>query len=141
MDDYEGNRPPRRTNIEMILPRDLRQRMLRKEWDVTQNQIAAQVRTNIRIKNQRRTTVNNLDKSTKVEETVENARRVIANVFGSGSKKKMRELEELMKNSEKARQQTLGPELSRTCDESHPEVPMDLVEDETEKEEKHGGNE
>ena len=77
VEDYEDNRPPRRSNIEMVLPRDLRQRTLRKEWDVTQNQIAAAVRTNIKIKNQRRTTINNLGKSTKIEEAFDRARRYL----------------------------------------------------------------
>lgn len=61
----------------MILPRDVRQSMLRKEWDVTQNQIAAAVRANIKAKNQRRATINNLGKATKMEELLESAQRKV----------------------------------------------------------------
>ncbi|KAL7579500.1 hypothetical protein ACA910_007877 [Epithemia clementina (nom. ined.)] len=125
LDDYEDGRPPRRTNIEMILPRDLRQRMLRKEWDVTQSQIAAQVRTNIKIKNQRRTTVNNLDKSNKVEEAVESARKFLsAKVFRKGTEKELRALQEQMELAEKARKvaKLYGANTSKTVDESRPEL-------------------
>lgn len=57
----------------MVLPRSVRDRMLRKEWDIPQRQIAEAVRNNIKIKNQRRATVNNLNKADKMEELMENA--------------------------------------------------------------------
>jgi hypothetical protein len=71
LEDYEMNREPRRTHFEMVLPRDVRQQILRKEWDVSQQQIASAVRANIKIKNQRRATVNNLGKLTKIEELMD----------------------------------------------------------------------
>ena len=59
----------------MILPRSVRQEMLRKEWNVTQSQIANAVRNNIKVKNQRRATVNNLGKASKFEEMLESTQR------------------------------------------------------------------
>lgn len=45
------------------------------EWKVSQGQIAAAIRINIKAKNQRRRTVNNLGKMTKIEEIMESAQR------------------------------------------------------------------
>jgi len=59
----------------MVLPRKVRQDMLKKEWGVTQRQIADSVRNNVKVKNQRIATVNNLGKATKVEEAMESASR------------------------------------------------------------------
>lgn len=103
VDEYEDTRPPRRTNYEMILPRDIRQAMLRKEWGITQSQIAAAVRTNIKVKNQRRTTVNNLSKSSKLEEAFENAtRKVMKSLLLKNTNK---ELDKLEKQAQMAQQQ------------------------------------
>lgn len=86
----------------MILPRDIRQAMLRKEWGVTQSQIAAAVRNNIKVKNQRRTTVNNLSKSSKVEEAFENAtRKVMKGLLLRNSNKEFDKLEKQAKEAEK----------------------------------------
>lgn len=90
----------------MVLPRDIRQSMLKKEWDVTQGQIAAAVRANIKIKNQRRSTVNNLGKADKIEEMMESAGK---KVFRGLLMKKSsdREAEELLeRRAKQARQQT-----------------------------------
>lgn len=75
LEEFETTRPPRRSHFEMVLPRKVRQDMLRREWDVTQSQIAASVRRNVRVKNQRKSTVNNLGKATKMEEVWESAGR------------------------------------------------------------------
>lgn len=84
----------------MILPRDVRQGMLRKEWGVKQSEIASAVRNNIKVKNQRRTTVNNLSKSSKVEEAMENAtRKVMKGLFLKKSTDK--EVEKLLEASKK----------------------------------------
>ena len=63
MDDYERRRPERRSQEEMTLPRNLRQEILNEEWRVPQTQIVAAVRETVKVKQQRRTTVNNLDKN------------------------------------------------------------------------------
>lgn len=77
VNDYEAKRPPRRSHAQMVVPRDERTRMLVKEWNVPQLQVAAAVRRNIKIKSNRRQTVNNLGKVTKMEEAMESARRKI----------------------------------------------------------------
>jgi septal ring factor EnvC (AmiA/AmiB activator) len=75
LDDYENSRPARRSHFEMVLPRKVRHDMLRKEWDIRQKDIAEAVRRNIKVKNQRKSTVNNLNKATKLEEAMESLSR------------------------------------------------------------------
>jgi hypothetical protein len=59
----------------MVLPRKIRHSMLRREWDVANKYIAESVRRNVKVKNQRKATVNNLGKATKLEEVLESATR------------------------------------------------------------------
>lgn len=91
----------------MVLPRDVRQRILRQDWDVTQHQITAAVRANIKIKNQRRQTVTNLDKHSKVEELLENAGRSFVRkiMFKKSTRKEMQDLEKKMEEVKKIRAQ------------------------------------
>ena len=103
LEEYEDTRPPRRSNFEMILPRDVRQGMLRKEWGVSQSQIASAVRNNIKVKNQRRTTVNNLSKSSRMEEAFENATRKV--MKGFLMKNTSKELDKLQKDAKMAEEQ------------------------------------
>lgn len=51
--------------------------MLRREWDIPQKNIAESVRRNVRTKNQRKATVNNLGKASKVEELMESTGRKV----------------------------------------------------------------
>ena len=75
LDDYEDSRPPRRIRQEMVLPRDFREDVLLHEWDFSRRDITDSIRQNVKIKNQRKTTVNNLGKATKFEEAMESATR------------------------------------------------------------------
>ena len=75
LDDYESTRPPRRLRKEMVLPRDFREDILRHEWHASRRDIIESVRQNVKIKNQRKTTINNLGKATKFEEAMESATR------------------------------------------------------------------
>eukprot|EP00980_Cylindrotheca_fusiformis_P007267 scaffold1525_cov142-Cylindrotheca_fusiformis.AAC.67 len=75
--EYEDTRPNRRSQMEMVLPRKVRLDMLKKDCNVTQRQIAEAVRRNVRAKNQRRTTVNNLGKALKVEQMMESIGRKV----------------------------------------------------------------
>lgn len=134
LDVYEDTRPPRRSNIEMILPRDLRQRMLRKEWEVTQSQIASAVRTNIKVKNQRRTTVQNLGKSTKMEEAMESASKGFAGLLGRSTDKKMKKLEKQMEKAEKARKQQIMEQSMGGEEQPEDTVPIDAEENDEEAE-------
>lgn len=77
IEEYEETRPARRCQMEMALPRRVRHDMLRMEWDVTQREIAGAVRRNVKVKTQRRTTVNNLGKATQVEEVLESLGRKV----------------------------------------------------------------
>jgi hypothetical protein len=91
----------------MVLPRAVRQEMLKKEWDVSQGQIAAAVRSNIKIKSQRRSTVNNLGKATKMEEMMENAGKKVFRgiMLKKGTSKQLQDLEKQYEESEKRRSQ------------------------------------
>jgi hypothetical protein len=80
VDGYETLRPPRKSQFEMVMPREERQEILMGEWKVSQGQIAFAIRTNIKAKNQRRRTVNNLGKMTKMEEMQESAVRKMKRV-------------------------------------------------------------
>lgn len=80
VEEYEQTRPPRRSHFEMVLPRKIRHNMLRREWEVTQREIAESVRRNVKVKNQRKATVNNLGKATKVEEILESTGRKIKRI-------------------------------------------------------------
>ena len=81
--------------MDMVLPRKVRQDMLRREWDVTQRQIADAVRRNIKTKNLRKATVNNLGKATRMEEIMESAQRKIkrAILFRKPTSAQVRDME------------------------------------------------
>lgn len=89
----------------MILPREVRQQMLRKEWDVTQRQIAEAVRNNIKVKNQRRATINNLSKAPAVEEMIESATRTLKRglFLRKSTSKQVEELASLHRAAQQAR--------------------------------------
>lgn len=133
LDAYEGSRPPRRSNLEMILPREFRQRMLKRDWEVTQTQIAAAVRANIKIKNQRRTTVNNLGKSTKIEETVEGlSKGLMRGIFlGKSTDYQVKKLEKQMEAVEQARKQLVSEEkvTEDDCDDYEVEETLPIEMD------------
>mmetsp|Transcript_581 Transcript_581/g.1485 ORF Transcript_581/g.1485 Transcript_581/m.1485 type:complete len:270 (+) Transcript_581:593-1402(+) len=103
--DYEKTRPPRRSHFEMVLPRKVRHDMLRREWDVQQREIAEAVRRNVKIKNQRKSTVNNLDKATKMEEAMESASRKLKRIvlFKKPVSVQVKDLEEKVDQAEKTR--------------------------------------
>jgi hypothetical protein len=77
LDEYEKNRPARRSQMEMVLPRKVRFDMLRNEWEVSRSHIADAVRKCVKTKNQRRTTVNNLGKAPKMEQVMESLGRKV----------------------------------------------------------------
>eukprot|EP00978_Attheya_sp_CCMP212_P031248 scaffold117482_cov46-Attheya_sp.AAC.1 len=85
INEYETKRPPRRRELEMVMTREEREEIVRNSG-ATKQQIAEHVRQNIKIKNQRRQTVNNLSVSN-VEEAVEKARRKVGKVFFKSKKK------------------------------------------------------
>ena len=107
LEDYETTRPPRRSHFEMVLPRKVRQDMLKREWDVTQREIAESVRRNIKVKNQRKSTVNNLGKATKMEEFMESAGRKVRRflTFQKPVGAQVKDLEAKLNEANRKRQQ------------------------------------
>lgn len=59
----------------MVLTREERENLLENVWNVPRSEICTAVRSTLRLKNQRRTTVTNLSASTKFEEVLESAGR------------------------------------------------------------------
>eukprot|EP00429_Kryptoperidinium_foliaceum_P062646 CAMPEP_0176078936 /NCGR_PEP_ID=MMETSP0120_2-20121206/39478_1 /TAXON_ID=160619 /ORGANISM="Kryptoperidinium foliaceum, Strain CCMP 1326" /LENGTH=207 /DNA_ID=CAMNT_0017412689 /DNA_START=250 /DNA_END=873 /DNA_ORIENTATION=- len=107
LEEYESTRPPRRSHFEMVLPRKIRQNMLRFEWEVTQSQIAESVRRNVKIKNQRKATVNNLGKATRAEEILESAARKLRRLLTLKPpvSKQVKKLEEKANEAQRRRSQ------------------------------------
>lgn len=107
LDEYEEQRPPRRSHFEMVLPRKIRQNMLRHEWDIKQKEIAESVRRNIKIKNQRKATVSNLGKASKAEEIFESVGRKIKRIvtFQPPISKQVKILEEKANAAQRRRSQ------------------------------------
>jgi hypothetical protein len=107
VEEYEKSRPVRRTQSQMILPRSIRMEMLRKEWGVSQSQIASAVRSGVRAKSQRRTTLGNLGKTERVEEMIEGAtKQLLKSLFlRKSTSKRAKELEDQIQKVSKQRAQ------------------------------------
>jgi hypothetical protein len=121
LEDYENSRPARRSHFEMVLPRKVRQDMLRREWDVQQRDIAESVRRNVKIKNQRKATVNNLNKATKMEEAMESASRKLKRLvlLQKPCSAQVRDLEAKFEQAERERQKIRRSlQLSREFEET-----------------------
>mmetsp|Transcript_14710 Transcript_14710/g.22427 ORF Transcript_14710/g.22427 Transcript_14710/m.22427 type:complete len:350 (-) Transcript_14710:450-1499(-) len=71
IEEYEELRPDRRTHFQMLVPKQVRNDMLLKEWKVPKAFFVQQMRTNTRIRNQRLQTVSNLGKIEIVEEFIQ----------------------------------------------------------------------
>ena len=139
IEEYEKARPVRRTQSQMILPRSVRVDMLRKEWGVSNHQIVCAVRSGVRAKNQRRTTLGNLGRTEKVEEMIEGAtKKLLKTLFlRKGTSDRAHELEEQIQqvNSQRA-QIVLMRNMKGEYDESESSCPWaaDLLHDESESE-------
>jgi len=87
LDDYEAARPPRLDHFEMVMSRVKRESLLL-SLGYSRRDIAESVRSNVRVKNRRRRTVNNLPVA-KMEETVEKiAHKLKKTLFKKGTKNK-----------------------------------------------------
>ena len=98
--------------------------MLRYEWNASRNDITESIRRNVRIKNQRRTTINNLGKATKFEEAMESASRKLKR-FVRGQKsvhKQVRAMEEKIDATNRKRSKLIYLEenMSQEVEESAP---------------------
>lgn len=101
--------------------------MLRRDWDVAQSAIAESVRRNVKVKNQRKATVNNLNKATKMEEAMESASRKIKRILTLQKpvSAQVRDLEAQLDLAERMRNKLRAQmRLSQSLDERHdvPEV-------------------
>jgi hypothetical protein len=80
--DWEQSRGPIRSSAELVLPRHVRERILR-EAGISQKEMADMVRVTVKVKNQRKQTVNNLP-AQGFEETIEKARRRFSKLITLG---------------------------------------------------------
>jgi phage shock protein A len=122
LEKYEKGRPNRRSMREMALPRKVREEILKKEWGIPQTELAAAVRSTIKVKNQRRATVNNLGKADKAEEMMESAGRKMK-LFAKNTDKKTEQLMAAAKNANAnaAVRKSLGETDSEETPEETPE--------------------
>ena len=81
--DYETNRPPRRIQPQLVLSRQEREELL-VEWGASFQEIIESIRSNIKVKNQRRSTVNAIGRYDRWEEMMESAGRKIKRTIGLG---------------------------------------------------------
>lgn len=108
----------------MVIPRRLREDMLRYEWNASRKDITESIRRNVRVKNQRRTTINNLGKATKFEEVMESVSRKLKR-FVRGQKavhKQVRAMEEKIDATNRRRSKLIYLErnMSQDVEESAP---------------------
>jgi hypothetical protein len=86
LEAFEKARPPRRSQMDLVLTRGERHRLL-VEWGASGQDVIEAIRMIIRVKNQRRQTVNNLGSYDRIEEIFENlSRRMRRAVCQSSSK-------------------------------------------------------
>mmetsp|Transcript_25757 Transcript_25757/g.60387 ORF Transcript_25757/g.60387 Transcript_25757/m.60387 type:complete len:280 (-) Transcript_25757:271-1110(-) len=131
LDEYEKMRPPRRVQNEMVLTRSAREHLLRYEWDASRKEIIEAVRQNVRVKNQRRTTVNNLGKATKFEEAMESVTRKFKRLV-KGQKsvnKQVRDLEHQIEVTKRRRSKLiyLDQKISGGGQETAPTVKVSVA--------------
>lgn len=108
VDEYERARPVRRRHFELVLPRKIRYDLLRREWCCTEREIVQAVRQNVQIKNQRKATVNNLGKASKMEEMMERAGRKFKRIitFSKPISVQVKDLEAQMNEAQRRRAQS-----------------------------------
>jgi hypothetical protein len=74
IDKFESSRTKRRSELEMILPREERESILM-YWGATMHDVSDAVRRNRKVKSQRNQTVSNMGKAERIEEVFESATR------------------------------------------------------------------
>lgn len=122
VEEYEENRPPRREGSEFVVPRKVRYQMLKEEWNVESSKIASAVRSNVKAKNQRKRTVNNLGKMERAEEIMESAGRKFGRAL-RGQKRPSVECNLMMKEAERAA--ALLSEIDEAGMEAKPDDPQE----------------
>lgn len=119
LEDFEKARPPRRSQMDLVLTRGERHRLL-VEWGASGQDVIESIRMIIRVKNQRRQTVNNLGSYDRVEEVIENvmrgARKVICQSSSNTAALKLQEKSERAATMQQM--QNLGQATSFTANET-----------------------
>jgi hypothetical protein len=112
IDDYETRRPYRRAGGEMVLTREERDAMLRKEWEISRSDIASAIRETLKIKHQRRHTVMNLSKEP-VEVLMERAANGIRRslLFQSSTSQELQRLEQQYLAAQAAAREAMTQEM------------------------------
>jgi len=100
LDKFESFRGPRRSQFEMLIPRDKRQEMLVREWNTPPQQCARAVRENMKTKSQRRRTIENLGFE-KFDTALESARRKIVRTV-MFQKRPSKKYDDMMVQADKA---------------------------------------
>jgi len=100
LDKFESLRAPRRSQIQMLIPRDKRQEMLVKEWNSPPHLCARAVRENMKTKSQRRRTIENLGLE-KFDTALESARRKIVRTI-TFQKRPSKKYDDMMVQADKA---------------------------------------
>lgn len=136
LDEYERLRPDRRSQVEMVIPRRERFRMLREEWEVPQSEIAASVRMAVKIKHQRRASVTHV-RSDKWDEMMERASRKVTRtlLFRKSTSAQAKELEEQFEEANQRRTQWLLSMMDKETAERKALSPICVLEGEEEEEE------
>ena len=119
LEEFEKARPPRRAQMDLVLTRGERHRLL-VEWGASGQDVIEAIRMIIRVKNQRRQTVNNLGSYDRIEEVFENlvrsARRVICQSSSGSAAKKLQE--DSVRAASMKKMQASGQATSFTANET-----------------------
>jgi len=83
LEDFEAARPPRREQMDLVLSRGERHRLL-VEWGASGQDVIEAIRMIIRVKNQRRQTVNNLGSYDRIEWAFEKLKRGLMSAVNPG---------------------------------------------------------
>jgi hypothetical protein len=81
IEDYESLRSQRRSRVQLLVPRDLREQILKVECGISRKQMASSIRTVKAVQANRRQTANNL-KFAEAEERAENVKKTLGRVVG-----------------------------------------------------------
>eukprot|EP00545_Synedropsis_sp_CCMP1620_P014057 CAMPEP_0119005390 /NCGR_PEP_ID=MMETSP1176-20130426/1691_1 /TAXON_ID=265551 /ORGANISM="Synedropsis recta cf, Strain CCMP1620" /LENGTH=321 /DNA_ID=CAMNT_0006957189 /DNA_START=49 /DNA_END=1014 /DNA_ORIENTATION=+ len=80
-EDYETNRPQARTRQQLLIPRQVREDMLRNDCGVTQQELLSAVKKTNITRNQRRTTAASTDSAEKAQYVLQKASRKFKTMF------------------------------------------------------------
>lgn len=118
VEEFEEYRPPRRTQFELMLGRDERHEILEDEWQIPQEEIAQAIRLNIKAKNQRLRTLNNIGRISEIEEKFESVKSKLKKRVKPWKKRSSKGAQELVQQASTAAQQRLAKKDSTSCTNS-----------------------